>query len=183
VVIPLQHASAIDVAATINRLFAEAAQAPGATAQDPTQRFAVVADARSNSLLARAGDPSRLARLRKFVALLDSPTNAAGNIHVVYLKNAEAVKLAETLRAIYQGDAAQLLPRSDRLRTRSSDSACIDVRHPATTGAAAAPSARGTARPEASHSRLRLALDHPGGRGHQPIIISRPTRSTTTALR
>jgi len=109
VVIPLQYASAVDVAATVNRLFAESAQAPGATAQDPTQRFAVVADVRSNSLLARAGDPSRLTRLRKFVAMLDSPTNAGGNIHVVYLKNAEAVKLAETLRAIYQGDAA---PRS-----------------------------------------------------------------------
>ena len=105
VVIPLQHASAIDVAAAINRLFAETAQAPGAASQDPTQRFAVIAEARSNSLLVRTGDPSRLTRLRKFVAILDSPTATAGNIHVVYLKNAEAVKVAETLRAIYSGDA------------------------------------------------------------------------------
>jgi len=106
VVIPLQYASAVDVAATVNRLFAEGTQAQGGAAADPTQRFAVVADTRSNSLLARSGDPSRLTRLRKFVALLDSPTNAGGNIHVVYLKNAEAVKLAETLRAIYQNDTA-----------------------------------------------------------------------------
>ncbi|HXF16525.1 MAG TPA: type II secretion system secretin GspD [Burkholderiales bacterium] len=102
VVIPLKYASAVDVAATVNRLFAEAAQAQGAA--EPTQRFTVVADARSNSLLARSGDTSRLARLRKFIAILDSPTNAGGNIHVVYLKNAEAVKLAEILRAIYQGE-------------------------------------------------------------------------------
>ncbi len=144
VVIPLQHASAIDVAATINRLFAEAAQAPGATAQDPTQRFAVVADARSNSLLARAGDPSRLARLRKFVALLDSPTNAAGNIHVVYLKNAEAVKLAETLRAIYQGDAgAAAVPRSGSAANPLGATAPASMSATAaTTGAAAAPSAQ-----------------------------------------
>jgi general secretion pathway protein D len=110
IVIPLQYASAVDVAATVNRLFAEAAQAQGGTAgaavAEPTQRFVVVADPRSNSLLARSGDPSRLSRMRKFVAMLDSPTNAGGNIHVVYLKNAEAVKLAETLRAIYQGDGA-----------------------------------------------------------------------------
>ncbi|MEO8158215.1 MAG: type II secretion system secretin GspD [Betaproteobacteria bacterium] len=106
IVIPLKYASAVDVATTVNRLFAEAAQAQGATATEPTQRFTVVADARSNSLLARAGDPSRLMRLRKFVSMLDSPTNAGGNIHVVYLKNAEAVKLADTLRAIYQGDAS-----------------------------------------------------------------------------
>ena len=38
--------------------------------------------------------------------MLDTPTSAGGNIHVVYLKNAEAVKLAETLRAIYRGEAA-----------------------------------------------------------------------------
>ncbi len=113
VAIPLQYASAVDVAVTVNRLFAEASQAQGATATDPTQRFTVVADARSNSLLARSGDPSRLTRLRKFVAMLDSPTNAGGNIHVVYLKNAEAVKLAETLRAIYHGDAsAAAVPRT-----------------------------------------------------------------------
>ena len=112
VVIPLQYASAVDVAVAVNRLFAEAPQAQGAAAVEPTQRFTLVADARSNSLLVRTGDPSRLVRLRKFVAMLDSPTNAGGNIHVVYLKNAEAVKLAETLRAIYQGDAgATTMPR------------------------------------------------------------------------
>jgi general secretion pathway protein D len=113
VVIPLQYASAVDVAVTVNRLFAEASQAQGAAATDPTQRFTVVADARSNSLLARSGDPSRMIRLRKFVTMLDSPTHAGGNIHVVYLKNAEAVKLAETLRAIYQSDAgAAAAPRT-----------------------------------------------------------------------
>lgn len=140
VVIPLQHASAVDVAATINRLFAEAAQAPGAAAQDPTQRFAVVADARSNSLLARAGDPSRLARLRKFVALLDSPTNAGGNIHVVYLKNAEAVKLAETLRAIYQGDAGTAAaPRYVSAPSPLGSSMPASMGATATTGAATPP--------------------------------------------
>ena len=104
-VIPLRHASALDVANTLNRLFTEAAPAAGA-AGDPTQRLVVVADARSNSLIVRSENPSRLFRLRSLLATLDSPTSAGGNIHVVHLKNAEAVKVAETLRAIYQGDAA-----------------------------------------------------------------------------
>lgn len=103
VVIPLHYASAVDVAATVNHLFAETSQ--NTAGAEPTQVFTAVADARSNSLLVRAGDPSRLTQLRKFVAMLDSPTNAGGNFHVVYLKNAEAAKLAETLRAIYQGEA------------------------------------------------------------------------------
>jgi general secretion pathway protein D len=102
VIIPLQYASALDVAQTINRLFTETTQA----SPDPSQRFTVTADARSNSVLARAGDSSRILRVRQLVAMLDSPTSAAGNIHVVYLKNAEAVKMAEILRAIYTGESA-----------------------------------------------------------------------------
>ena len=102
VMIGLRYASALDVAQTINRLFTETAQA----SPDPSQRFTVTADARSNSILARAGDSARIMRVRQLVAMLDSPTSAGGNIHVVYLKNAEAVKLAEILRAIYTGEAA-----------------------------------------------------------------------------
>ncbi|MBE0621371.1 MAG: type II secretion system secretin GspD [Burkholderiales bacterium] len=101
VVIPLLHASALDVAQTINRLLTEPAQAA-----DPTSRFTIAADARSNSVLARAGDPSKLRRVRELVAMLDTATSAGGNIHVIYLKNAQAVKLAEVLRAIYGGDSA-----------------------------------------------------------------------------
>ena len=103
IMIALKYASALDVAQTINRLFAESAQ--NQASPDPSLRFAVTVDARSNSILARAGDPARLSRVRQLVAMLDTPTSAAGNIHVVYLKNAEAVKLAEILRAIYAGES------------------------------------------------------------------------------
>ena len=102
--IVLQHASALDAARTINNLFASAPQAVQTLqGADPTQRVMVIADARSNSLLVRAADPARLAQIRQFAAMLDSPTSAAGNVHVIYLKNAEAVKLAETMRGIYSG--------------------------------------------------------------------------------
>ena len=104
IMIPLQYASALDAAQTINRLFAESSQ--NAASPDLSLRFAVTVDARSNSILARSGDPSRIARVRQLVAMLDTPTSTAGNIHVVYLKNAEAVKLAEILRAIYSGESA-----------------------------------------------------------------------------
>ncbi|HUH30920.1 MAG TPA: type II secretion system secretin GspD [Rhodanobacter sp.] len=105
--IALRHASALDAARTINSLFASASQnAQTLQGTDPTQRVAVIADARSNSLLVRAADPARLAQIRKFAAMLDSPTSAAGNVHVIYLKNAEAMKLAETLRGIYTGSVA-----------------------------------------------------------------------------
>lgn len=104
IIIPLQYASALDVAQTVNRLFAETAQ--GGVGTDTSQRITITADTRSNSLLARSDNPSRLARLRGLIAMLDTPTSAAGNIHVVYLKNAEAVKVAETLRAIFGNEAS-----------------------------------------------------------------------------
>ncbi len=110
IMIPLRYASAVDVAQTINRLFAESAQ--NQASPDQSLRFAVSVDARSNSILARSGEPSRLSRVRQLVAMLDTPTSAAGNIHVVYLKNAEAVKLAEILRAIYSGESALAQPRT-----------------------------------------------------------------------
>ncbi|MDB5863441.1 MAG: Type secretion system protein [Betaproteobacteria bacterium] len=103
--IPIRYASALDVAQTVNRLFAESAQAQGGAA-DTTQRVIVVADARSNTLFARSDNPSQLNKLRNLVALLDTPTSAAGNMHVIFLKNAEAVKIAETLRAVYSGETS-----------------------------------------------------------------------------
>ena len=106
IVIPLRYASALDVAQSATRLFPDA---PGAAA-DANLRLTIVADARSNSLIARSDNPARLSRLRALVAMLDVPTSAAGNIHVVYLKNAEATKVAETLRAIYLGDSTQSAP-------------------------------------------------------------------------
>ncbi len=61
-------------------------------------------------------------RVRQLVAMLDSQTSAGGNIHVVYLKNAVAVKLAEVLRAIYIG------------RRRARDGACGGESHRAGLG-------------------------------------------------
>lgn len=112
--IALHYASALDAAHTINRLFAATPQSVQTLqGTDPTQRVVVIADARSNSLLVRAADPTRLAQIRKFAAMLDSPTSAAGNVHVIYLKNAEAVKLAATLRGIYSGSIVPPAQASD----------------------------------------------------------------------
>lgn len=100
-VIPVQHASAIDLANLINKLMPEAA-----TAQlgDDNQRFVLTADSRTNALLLRSDNPGRIARVKQLVTRLDSPASVPGNIHVVTLKNAEAPKLAQTLNAILGGE-------------------------------------------------------------------------------
>lgn len=153
VAIPLLHASAVDMAQTINKLFPESVQ--GGLTAEPTQRFAVVADPRSNSLLVNSGDPERLVRLRNFVAMLDTPTSVEGNIHVVYLKNAEAVKLAETLRAIYQGEAASQFPGGTPVQGQATDGQ-------STAGIIQADAATNSIiiiAPDAIYNNLRAALD------------------------
>ena len=103
-VIPVMHASAVDLAGIINKLMPEAStpQAGG----DDNQRFVLVADSRTNGLLLRSDNPGRIARVRELVAKLDSAANVPGNIHVVTLRNVDATKLAQTLRSVMSGDTS-----------------------------------------------------------------------------
>jgi general secretion pathway protein D len=102
--IPVRHASAVDLASIINRLMPEAT-APQAGGDD-NQRFVLLADSRTNGLLLRSDNPGRIARVKELVAKLDAAANVPGNIHVVQLKNADASKLAQTLRSVLSGDAS-----------------------------------------------------------------------------
>ncbi|MEY2689522.1 MAG: hypothetical protein RL375_3721, partial [Pseudomonadota bacterium] len=100
-VISLQHAVAADLLTVVQR-FADASGAtPGAAAGGSVT---VLADARTNTLMVRAPNPARLTMVRTLIEKLDRPTGSAapgGNIYVVYLKNADASKLATVLRAAY----------------------------------------------------------------------------------
>ena len=109
-VIPLRHASAIDLATTLGRLFGEAAGTAGAQpGGDSSQRVGILADSRSNSIILSSDNPGKLASVRALIATLDQPTAAAGNIHVIYLKNADAARVAQTLRAIVTGETTSPL--------------------------------------------------------------------------
>lgn len=105
IIIPVANASAMDIANTINKLMPEASV--GINNGDGNQRFVLMGDARSNSLLLRADNPGRVARVRELVAKLDNDGGTPGNVHVVTLRNADAGKLAQTLRAVMSGDLSQ----------------------------------------------------------------------------
>jgi general secretion pathway protein D len=102
IVVPLRNASALDLVQILSRLLADSGGVQGA-APDPQLRVSVVADPRSNSVLVRADNPSRLARVRALIEQLDTPGRAGGNIFIIYLKNAEALRVAQTLRALLSG--------------------------------------------------------------------------------
>jgi len=111
-VIPVQNAIASDLAATVLRMTDGAGQAAAAPAAGASAAAAsIVADPRLNALLVRAPNPARLAAIRALVAQLDRAGGggvAGGNIHVIYLKNAEATRLATVLRAAAANDAGRV---------------------------------------------------------------------------
>jgi general secretion pathway protein D len=96
--VSVKNASALDLVTTLNRLLNE-----GPAAAGEMQRVLLVADARSNSILIRSENPARAARARTLIEQLDTPGRAGGNIFVIYMKNSEAVKVAQTLRALLTG--------------------------------------------------------------------------------
>jgi len=98
------------VATIANRVLDEGARAAG-QATDPGQRVQILAEPRTNSLILRAASPSRLALAKQLIERLDRPSLTAGDINVVYLRNAEAVKLAPLLRAVIANDPT-LVPQT-----------------------------------------------------------------------
>lgn len=99
-VIRLRHAVAIDLADQLMRLL-------NTGSNDPAQRVVVVAEPRSNSLMLRSSSPSRTQLARDLIRELDTVDAGASNMHVVTLRNAEAVKLAEVLRGVLTGHSGQ----------------------------------------------------------------------------
>ncbi len=105
-VVRIEHGLAVDLAVTINRLLDTGA----AAGQGDAGRLLVLADARTNSLILRAPTVARANLARKLIAKLDRPTALPGNVHVVYLRNAEATRLAQVLRAVIAGESGAATP-------------------------------------------------------------------------
>jgi general secretion pathway protein D len=99
--ITLKYAQANEVANLISKVMDTNAPAGG----DASLKTTILAEPRSNSLLIRGANPERVNQIRSLVEKLDVPTNI-GNIWVIPVKNADATKLAITLRAIIAADSS-----------------------------------------------------------------------------
>ena len=96
----LRYGVAIDVASILNKVVETTAN-PADAAGGKT---VVIAEPRSNSILIKSSNPEKIRQIRSLIMRIDTPTANSGNIWVVPLKNAEAAKLAVTLRAIVAAD-------------------------------------------------------------------------------
>lgn len=110
-VVQLKHAWVGDVVKTLEQLTpvetGGAAGAPGA-ARRPAGgniRVRVVAEERTNRLILRGEKQARM-RVKALLVDLDRPAENSGSTQVIYLRHAEAEKVAEILRGLITGQVA-----------------------------------------------------------------------------
>jgi general secretion pathway protein D len=102
-IIQLKHGIALEIATVANRVLDESARAAGQAA-DAGQRVTVLAEPRTNSVILRSPSRQRANAARQLITRLDQPSVTPGNINVIYLRNAQATRLAQTLRAVISAD-------------------------------------------------------------------------------
>ena len=111
-IVRLKFGSALELSQILTKIITDS------TTSDASRRLIAVPDARTNSIVLHADNVSLIRRASQIIEKLDVPTNATGNaIHVVYLKNADATKLAATLRALMQGQVTEGLAAAEKRRT------------------------------------------------------------------
>jgi len=93
--IQLEHAFASEVVRLLTTL--SAANPAQKKASSPAVKFS--ADERTNSILI-SGEKNQRLKYRSIIAELDQPVESSGNIHVVYLRYAEAENLAKILGSV-----------------------------------------------------------------------------------
>ena len=123
-IIPLKHALSSDLAPLVLRLVdsgssaAAAGFGAGGGQSDTSVRTTVISEPRSNSLIVRSANSARMSLVKSLIAKLDqkSSLSDSGNVHVVFLKNAEASKLAVTLRAALSNSAQSPTPTAPAIQ-------------------------------------------------------------------
>ncbi len=194
-VIRLQHAIATDLAPLVTRLIDSGGAAGAAGQGDAAFRTTLLAEPRSNSLILRAANPARLALVRTLVERLDQAAlggagaeAAAGNIYVIYLKNADATKLAATLRAalaanaigsgapVAAGPGAGIAtPPTAATPGLAAGSSLASSQQPSTGGQIQADPATNSliiTAPEPQYRQLRAVIDKLDGRRAQVLVES-----------
>jgi general secretion pathway protein D len=177
-VIELKNAIAVDLAPLVMKLMdasSSPAAAPGG-ATDNGFKTTVIAESRSNTLIVRAANPARVALVKSLVQKLDQPASKSngelGNLHVVYLKNADATKLAATLRAALSGNVSS----SPASTSSSLAPGANQGGSSSTTSAAAGPTTGGQVQADPSTNALIITAPDPQYRQLREVIERLDTR-------
>ncbi len=104
-VVTVKYAIASDIANSISRIIDDSSRGGQGAQVDPGQRITVLADPRMNAVMLRSSSAAKVNLAKTLIARMDQPSAQPGNINVVYLRNAEAGRLAQVLRGVLSGEA------------------------------------------------------------------------------
>ena len=132
-VVQLKYAWVGDVVKTLEQLTpVETGGAKKSTRAAGNVRVRVVAEERTNRLILR-GEKSARARVKALVVDLDRPVESTGSTQVIYLRHAEAEKVAEILSALVSGQSATASSRSSSGARSGSAAAAATLATPTAT--------------------------------------------------
>ena len=134
--IKLQNASAIDILQMLRTVVPETGTPANAPGSIP--KAAVAVDSRTNSLIVRADNPQLMNRIKTLALGLDAPGAGSNNIYTVFLRNAEATRIAETLRGLLSGTETARSTTMTTTPAGNTQTQTTQTTTPAATGAAAA---------------------------------------------
>lgn len=97
-IVKIHNGVATDIAGLANDLL----QGSG---KETRNDIVVLADPRSNSVIVRSSSPARTLLARDLLVKLDKTQEDPGNLHVVYLRNAQAAYLSGVLKGLFTGDS------------------------------------------------------------------------------
>lgn len=127
-VIKIKYATAADVAQTLQSYLGQATSGGGAggggsAGGDNGPAVSITVDSNSNSIIISSRVPAKIEELKKIALSLDNEaTKSNNNLHVVYLKNADAAHIAEVLNVIAAGQSEPDMPASPASRALSDTS-------------------------------------------------------------
>jgi general secretion pathway protein D len=170
-IFPLKHAVASDLVPLLIRLSESGGSAGAAAAggqADTSFKTSILAEPRSNAVIVRAANPARVNLIKSLIDKLDQPplktvNGDAGNIYVVYLKNADAVKLATTLRAAMSADGGGSAAPAARTAAAPGGAA-------SPVGASAQPSTGGQIQADPATNSLIITAPEPQYRQMRAVI-------------
>lgn len=117
--VKVKYANANELAQLISKLV------DNTTGSDAVKKMVVVADPRSNNIILRSDNTSHVTRAKNLIAQLDTPTTTGSSIHVVYLRNAEAKKLASVLQSLTMNGTDSLNLANDSKYTNAQTASSI----------------------------------------------------------
>ena len=191
-VIPLRYGIATDMAPLVQKLLdgssTAAAAAPGG-AGGGFGRTTVLAEARSNALIMRAPTKAQATQARSLILRLDQPAMSnhsvngeAGNIWVVHLKNADATRMATTLRAamaanqVNSGSGSPGMSVSVGNNTQAGGAPQVQVTATSALQGSGSPSTGGPIQADPSTNSLIITASEPEYRQLRAVIEKLDTR-------